>query len=277
MLIACLLIGQNLFAAGGGPGITADQALQLLKEGNARFVAGVPTHNHQDEARRIDTALNGQHPFATVIGCSDSRVPVEIIFDQGIGDTFIIRVAGNVIDTDEAGSIEYGVAHLNTPILVVLGHSSCGACTAVVQGAQLTGNIPPLVDNIIPAKDKVVAANPTLTGNALVAAVIKQNVWQGIEDLFEISPISADLVRTGKLKVIGAVYNLQSGQVEWLGEHPDQKNILFPVVTVDPWDAAKVYNKGDKVSYNGKTWVAGWWNQNNVPGSSQWGPWTEVK
>jgi len=132
-------------ASSDGPGITPDAAIEQLKEGNQCYHTGEPNHPRADAQRMEETAEHGQNPFATVIACSDSRVPVERVFDQGIGDIFTIRVAGNVYDTDEIGSIEYGVDHLGTPVMVVLGHGGCGAVTAVVTGAELHGSIPPLV------------------------------------------------------------------------------------------------------------------------------------
>ena len=202
-----------------------DQALTLLKEGNARFAEGRSTRPHLDHARVVQAAKEnqGNHAYATVISCSDSRVPVEAIFDAGIMDIFVVRVAGNVIDTDEAGSIEYGLAHVNTPVLVVLGHTQCGAVTAVAQavqghGHELETNIPPLVDNIEPAVRRVATAHPELKGNDIISAAIEENVWQGIEDLFTRSPTVRGLVKSGKVKVVGALYDLGTGKVQWLGE-----------------------------------------------------------
>jgi len=128
--------------------MSADEAIKVLKEGNSRCMSGAPKHPNQDQECRLLTATMGQRPYATVLSCSDSRVPVEILFDTGIGDLFVIRIAGNVADVDEVGTIEYGVDHLGTPVLVVLGHTRCGAVTAVAQGAKLHGSIPQLVDNI---------------------------------------------------------------------------------------------------------------------------------
>jgi carbonic anhydrase/ABC-type transporter Mla subunit MlaD len=210
------------FAAAPSP----DEALATLKEGNARFAAGQSAHPRADSSRIVDTAQNGQHPSATVLTCSDSRVPVEHVFDQGIGDVFVIRVAGNVCDTDEIGSIEYGVDHLGTPLLVVLGHTKCGAVTAVTTNAVLHGNIPPLVDNIGPAVAKARAANPTLQGEALVPEAIKANCWQAIDDLFKSSPATRDKVKSGAVKVVAAVYDVANGRVEWLGAHPEQGRLL---------------------------------------------------
>lgn len=208
------------------------QALQKLTEGNERFVAGKCTHPRIDAKRLIETAENGQHPFATVITCSDSRVPVEVLFDQGIGDIFVIRIAGNVCDVDEVGSLEYGVDHLATPVLVVLGHTHCGAVTAVATGAALHGSIPPLVDNIAPAVKKAAIANPHLSGEELVPEAIKANCWQAIEDLLKASPATQERIKTGKLKVVAAIYNIRTGRIGWLGSHPDQDRLLAAGVKV---------------------------------------------
>jgi len=202
-----------------------DAALEMLKGGNARFISGKSNHPHSDAKRLIQAGKEnqGDHAYATVITCSDSRVPVERVFDAGIMDVFVIRVAGNVIDTDEAGSIEYGLAHVNTPVLVVLGHTQCGAVTAVTHAVHGTGhalerNIPPLVDNIEPAVKRAIAANPKLEGDAVIPAAIEENVWQGIEDLFMSSPASRELVKSGKAKVVGAIYDVGTGKIAWLPE-----------------------------------------------------------
>lgn len=204
----------------------ADGALKLLKNGNARFVAGKSIHPNTDKKRILQAGREnqGDHAYATVITCSDSRVPVERVFDAGIMDLFVIRVAGNVVDTDEAGSIEYGLAHVNTPVLVVLGHTQCGAVTAVASavqghGHELERNIPPLVDNIEPAVRRAMDKNPKVTGKAIIPFGIEENVWQGVEDLFMRSPSSRDLVKNGKARVIGAIYDVGSGQVSWLPEY----------------------------------------------------------
>ena len=144
------------------PTVSSAVALHKLEDGNKRFVEGKNTFPDIGAERRGKTAKNGQQPFATVISCSDSRLPVEILFDQGIGDIFVVRVAGNVCNVDEIGSAEYGVDHLGTPVLVVLGHSKCGAVSAVVQGAELNGNLPALLHGIIPAVEKVKRAIPML-------------------------------------------------------------------------------------------------------------------
>jgi len=220
------VLATNGWAAASGPGITPDEALESLKAGNVRFVSGKSVHPNSDGARMADTFKNGQNPFATVITCSDSRVPVERVFDQGIGDLFVIRVAGNVCDTDEIGSIEYGVDHLATPVFVVLGHRNCGAVTAVVTKAELHGSIPRLVDNIAPAVAAAQKNHPHLHGKALVPEAIKANAWQSIDDLLRRSSATRERVKKGTLMVVGAIYDIETGKVDWLGSHPNQGRLL---------------------------------------------------
>ncbi len=205
---------------------TPEEALIQLKAGNARFATGHAIHPNQDHQRRIFTASKGQHPFATIIACSDSRVPVEILFDQGIGDLFVIKVAGNVMDVDEIGSVEYGVDHLATPIMVVLGHTHCGAVTAVVQGAEVHGSIPKLVDNIVPAVKKTKHDHPELKGDALVTAAVVNNIWQSVTDLLMHSPATRARIEAGTLEVVGAIYDINTGKIDWLGNHPKQAKIM---------------------------------------------------
>lgn len=202
-----------------------DAAIAILKTGNKRFVSGKTIQPHTDATRLALAGKEdqGDHAYATVITCSDSRVPVEILFDAGVMDIFVIRVAGNVLDVDEIGSVEYGLAHVNTPVLVVLGHTQCGAVTAVTNivqghGHPLEKNIPSLIDNIIPAVEKAIAGNPKVHGADVIPFAIEENVWQGIEDLFLKSPVSRDLVNKGKVKVIGAVYDVSNGIISWLPE-----------------------------------------------------------
>ena len=204
---------------------TPDQTIALLKEGNQRFVEGKSKHPHSDAARlkQAGSENQGDHAYATVITCSDSRVPVEIIFDAGVMDIFVIRVAGNVCDVDECGSIEYGLAHVHTPVLVVLGHTQCGAVTAVThavhgKGHALERNIPPLVDNIEPAVRRAMAQHPDIHDDKIIPYAIEQNVWQGIEDLFMASPATRNLVKEGTAKVVGAIYDVGTGKVAWLPE-----------------------------------------------------------
>jgi carbonic anhydrase len=146
---------------------------------------------------------------------------VELIFDAGIMDLFVVRVAGNVADTDEIGSIEYGLAHVKTPVLVVLGHTRCGAVTAVTQavnghGHKLERNIPPLVDNIVPAVKRAMELHQDVHGDAIVPLAIEENVWQAVEDIFMRSPAVRDLSKSGDVLVTGAIYDLATGKVNWL-------------------------------------------------------------
>jgi carbonic anhydrase len=203
-----------------------DKAIEMLKAGNARFVDGIPNHPHINRARLIQAGKEnqGDHAYATVITCSDSRVPVELLFDAGIMDIFVIRVAGNVCDTDEIGSIEYGLCHVNTPVLVVLGHTQCGAVTAVTHAVHGTGhalerNIPPLVDNIEPAVQLGMSKHSDVHGDDIIPYAIEENVWQGIKDLFMDSAASREIVKSGKAKVVGAIYDVGTGIVTWLPEH----------------------------------------------------------
>ncbi len=218
----------NFLFAGDGKKVSKpspDKVIEILKEGNARFVNGKTLHPHIDKQRIIQAGKEnqGDHAYATVITCSDSRVPVELLFDAGIMDIFVIRIAGNVCDVDEAGSIEYGLAHVNTPVLVVLGHTQCGAVTAVTNavhghGHPLERNIPPLVDNIEPAVKRAIHKNPSVHGKNVIPYAIEENVWQSIEDLFMKSPACRNIVKEGKAKVVGAIYDVGTGKIKWLSE-----------------------------------------------------------
>lgn len=221
-----LLVTVTGASTGAGSELTSDEALSKLKEGNRRFVTGSPEYPHSSIERRNEL-VGGQHPFVTIIGCSDSRVPVEWVFDAGLGDLFVIRVAGNVSDTDEIASIEYGAEHLNTPLIVVLGHRYCGAVTAVVGQGELEGNLLGLLDNIFPAAEKAkLIMGKSASQAELVEQTVRENVYQSIDDLLSHSPGVAHLVETGEALVVGAVYDLESGEVEWLGKHPNQSTIL---------------------------------------------------
>jgi carbonic anhydrase len=145
---------------------------------------------------------------------------VEILFDQGVGDLFVIKVAGNVGDTDEIGSAEYGVDHLGTPVLMILGHTYCGAVTAVATGAEVHGSIPALVDNIIPAVERARHAHPDAETAALINAAIEENVWQSIDDILANSHAIAERAEAGKVLVVGAVYDILTGRVRIL-ERPE--------------------------------------------------------
>ncbi len=217
--------------------IRPDQAIKLLQDGNERFVSGRSQFPNLDSARRAETATLGQRPFAAVLSCSDSRAPVEEIFDRGVGDIFVIRVAGNICQTSETASAEYAIGHLGAPLLVVMGHSSCGAVTAAVQDAHAEGSIPALLDSIKPAVARAREENPGAQGNELIAEAIKDNVWQSIEDLLTASPTVRAAVAKGQVRIIGAVYRLESGSVSWLGEHPQQAKVIAAAKAAPQRDA----------------------------------------
>ncbi|MHC1711589.1 MAG: carbonic anhydrase [Solidesulfovibrio sp.] len=218
--------GATAMAYSGGPGVTADEAISKLKEGNQRFVAGANVGPHQDAARRHDTSVNGQHPVAVVLGCADARVPVEVLFDQGVGDIFTVRVAGNVAATDEIGSIEYGAEHLGAPLVVVLAHTKCGAVTAVVKNEHVTENIGKLVAPIVPAVKGVKSRFANSSLEELISRSIEANMWQAISDMYAKSPLLKKMAAEGKVKVVGALYDIDSGAVQWFGEHPAEGPLL---------------------------------------------------
>ena len=202
-----------------------DAAIERLKAGNRRFVEGRSRYPHTSAGRRIQagTEDQGDHAFATVLTCSDSRVPVELIFDAGVMDIFVVRVAGNVCNVDEAGSIEYGLAHVHTPVLVVLGHTQCGAVTTVTRQVlgeklDLEDNIPPLVAPIEPAVRRAMAAHPEVSGLDIIPHAIEENVWEAIDALLKTSRAVRELVQAGTARVVGAIYDVSTGEVSWLSD-----------------------------------------------------------
>lgn len=196
---------------------TPAEAIALLKEGHERFVKNRRIFPRLNKARIVETAL-AQKPFATFLACSDSRVPVESLFDVGIGDLFVVRVAGNVCSDHEIGSIEYSVEHLKTPVVVVMGHTHCGAVTAVLEDADVRGKFPHLAEHIVPSHEKAHALFPDADAKTLLAEAVKLNVQRSISDLLQISEGVRTLHKAGKLKIVGAVYDITAGTLEWLPE-----------------------------------------------------------
>lgn len=192
--------------AATSPSPDADAALQKLMDGNQRFVEHQPQYPDQS-AFRLQEVAQAQHPFATILSCADSRVPAEIIFDQGIGNIFDVRVAGNIVTPETLGSIEYAVVLLGTPLLMVLGHERCGAVTAAVQNEKLLGDIGSFVKAIKPAVTKVKNQPGDAVENAVVA-----NVRYQIERLKR-SKLLTEQVNSGKLKIVGGRYDLDKGNV----------------------------------------------------------------
>lgn len=193
-----------------GTSVTADVARQKLLDGNKHFVEAKLLHPDQSAERRTEVA-KGQHPFAAVVSCSDSRVPPEIIFDQGVGDLFVVRLAGNILDDAAIGSLEYAVEHLGVSAIVVLGHERCGAVEATLKGGEAPGHIGSLTHAIQPAVEKTKG----LPGDALDNAV-RANVANGVELLKESAPILKEAVEKHHLTVIGARYDLDDGAVTFL-------------------------------------------------------------
>lgn len=227
-----------------------DASLMLLREGNARFAMGKPQHPHQDAERRAATASQGQEPIATILACSDSRDPVELIFDRGVGDLFVVRVAGNVAGESELATVEYGVGHLNTPLLIVMGHTKCGAVTAVVKGAELHGHLHALAEKIKPAVARV--KEETTEAEEAVPKAIQANVWQTIEDILKQSSEVRAKVEAGQLSILGALYDLEQGKVTWLGAHPAQ-DALMALAAQAETDAALARKLAAPASANTKS------------------------
>ncbi|MFN7923138.1 MAG: carbonic anhydrase [Bryobacteraceae bacterium] len=198
--------------AGASAGPSPDVALGWLKYGNERHVGAKYVHWHQTMDRRQEVA-KGQKPHAIVVSCSDSRVPPEIVFDQGLGDLFVVRVAGHVVGEKELGSIEYAAEHLNAPLIVVMGHQRCGALQAAVGGGAAAGHIGSLIASLTQAVER----SKPLPGDPLDNA-IHTNVDTVVEQLRDSEPVLGHMVRSGKIKVVGAYYSLDTGKVEWLGE-----------------------------------------------------------
>jgi carbonic anhydrase len=190
------------------------EALQRLLEGNERFAAGNPTHTHSSVEWR-SSLVPGQHPFATILGCSDSRVPPELVFDQGFGDLFIIRVAGNVIGDDEIGSLEYGVEHLETQLIVVMGHEGCGAVTAALAAKEERGMELAGIQRLLKAIDPALAdLDTSLSKEEMLLRAVEANVSWSVEQigrLPEMEGVSEDEVRD--VLVVGAVYEMATGKV----------------------------------------------------------------
>lgn len=197
-----------------------DQALEVLKSGNKRFVEGDMKNLDLGPERREHLSSNGQTPHTIVVACSDSRVTPEHVFDQGLGDLFVIRVAGNVLSEEEIGSIEYAVDHLNSPLVVLMGHESCGAVTAAVEasgeeGGNSTENIDAILNRIKPAVKKAKESDENLANEELIEKSIDENINVALSNLIDNSNLVVDKMKDDKLKIIGAKYKLDSGKVEF--------------------------------------------------------------
>lgn len=211
-------IGTGVLTAGLGSGLefgeravaqedmTPEQALKALMEGNQRFINGKRTSPHQDRARLAEVAKT-QKPFAAILSCADSRVPSEIIFDQGFGDLFICRIAGNVATPEEIGSLEFGTLVLGAKVILVMGHERCGAVDATIKGAQVPGQIATLIDAIKPSLKNL----NNQTGDQLEQATKANALYQA--ERLKSSPVISQLIKEGKLTIVAGYYDLDTGAV----------------------------------------------------------------
>ena len=203
--------------------VKAEEALNNLKEGNQRFVAGESSMQDMvSQARRLDL-VGGQTPSAIILGCADSRVPVEIVMDQGLGDLFVTRVAGNIVAPSQIGSIEFAASEFGTRLVVVLGHSSCGAVAATLASLKTdvncTENVLSIVQRISPAVKPLVENGEIEDPAELLKACVKANVMASVEQLRNASPLLQDLQENDGLKIVGAEYSLEEGVVDFFDEN----------------------------------------------------------
>lgn len=228
LVVVSLLLSVSAWAASPTT-LTPDQALAQLKAGNAQFVKGRVLHltAQSQPAIRINSGTNGQSPYAVILGCIDSRVPPEVIFDRGLNEIFSVRVAGNVIAPHEIGSIEYAVEHVGVPLIVILGHSKCGAVTSSVDYYLLNGNTPltvptlgygyisSLINSLLPPIDLVYTAG-THDRAALIEESSTENIKMVAESLRVQSTIIEELILLGKVKLVAGKYDVVTGVVTWI-------------------------------------------------------------
>ena len=216
-LIAVSLVGGSQFARAADPAhpeqptVAPAEAIAKLKEGNARYTSGNLQHPGQTTERRAELTKS-QHPFAIILSCSDSRVPPEIVFDEGLGDLFIVRVAGNVLNDEGLGSIEYGVDILGARLIVVLGHQSCGAVDAAMKTVAAKGKAPGHIQSLVTAIKPVVDSTP----KGDLDTTIKANVKHVVDALRSSTPILKARVESGDVQVMGGYYTLDTGAVTFL-------------------------------------------------------------
>jgi carbonic anhydrase len=197
-----------------------DEALRRLREGNVRFAANArASDGFLSHSQRAALAA-GQRPFAIILGCSDSRVPAEIVFDQGLGDLFVIRVAGNIVAPSQVGSVEFAAARYETRLVVVLGHSQCGAVVATLEELQRptenqSRNLQAIVDRIRPSLEQLLATDLRHDMDALVTQGVRANIRASVNHLRHGSQVLEQLIQDGRLRIVGAEYSLESGVVEF--------------------------------------------------------------
>ena len=203
--------------------ISADAALVRLRDGNRRFVANESTASPLLTPSQRLALTNGQAPFAIVLGCSDSRVPAELVFDQGFGDLFVIRVAGNIVAPSQVGSVEFAAARFGTRLVVVMGHSQCGAVTAAVEevlgrATNDSWNLRSIVDRVRPSVQAVVSGRSDRSVDALVTDAVRANVRASVDHLRHGSALLEGLIQRDGLQVVGAEYSLETGVVSFFDE-----------------------------------------------------------
>jgi carbonic anhydrase len=201
--------------------VPASEALERLKAGNRRFVAGTSARLPERSSERRAETADSQEPFAIILGCSDSRVPAEYVFDQGLGDLFVIRVAGNIVAPSQVGSVEFAAERFGTRLVVVLGHSSCGAVTATLEEIRRptedqSPNLRSIVDRVRPAVEGLLDEADGLDPEALVARAVRANIQASVDQLRHGSRVLEDLIEKEKLVIVGAEYCLEGGDVEFL-------------------------------------------------------------
>jgi carbonic anhydrase len=199
---------------------SARDSLTRLRDGNARFVSNVRSaENYVSHTRRAELTA-GQQPFAIILGCSDSRVPAEIVFDQGLGDLFVIRVAGNIVAPSQVGSVEFAAARFGTKLVVVMGHSQCGAILATLEELQMptenqSKNLAAIVDRVRPSVEGLLATELRHDPEELVRQAVRANIRASVDHLRHGSPVLEQLVQENGLLIVGAEYSLESGVVEF--------------------------------------------------------------
>ena len=206
--------------------LTATEALARLREGNRRFVANQSSSDSLDHARRAALAA-GQEPFAIILGCSDSRVPAELVFDQGFGDLFVIRVAGNIVAPSQVGSVEFAASRFGTRLVVVLGHSGCGAITATLEvitgrATNQSRNLRSIVNRVRPSVETLLARRYDQDQDALIRDAVQANVCASVNHLRHGSELLEDLRMNDGLAVVGAEYSLDSGIVTFFDDDQEQ-------------------------------------------------------
>ncbi len=208
--------------------ISARESLERLREGNRRFASSVGASTALPSHDRIRELAAGQAPFAIILGCADSRVPAEIVFDQGLGDLFVIRVAGNIVAPSQVGSVEFAAERFGTRLVVVLGHSQCGAITATLEELQRprenqSPNLRAIVDRVRPSVEPLLSSHFADDLDALIEEGVRANIRTSVEHLRHGSPMLEKLIRENGLLVVGAEYSLETGVVEFFPDEPSPR------------------------------------------------------